>query len=726
MVGSTGLFADLCKKARFFQGKQLTLIEAYGMPVRQNVEILGDNLLLLRVPKSAIISYLIENVDPESLQFAFSSVAYGDVSQATLSTLSHSGVVRVFQSCDHIPDGTARQLHEEYRYRGMKSLYLYEYEGAVDIAQLSIVGLNQVISELQQDLSGSSSNYSFSEIQARAIEPLDAPHNSLYEIFYSYVAPVHITEPTTECPRIVNDLRYGFIWLHLTNLWLAICAKDDKINHMLSHTLEIHTGITKRHVVISKSILQRLESIEQVRRATLYDPSTGTRRRWTNPDMVRDPAAMSELQSRDAHDERPASGYNEVLPDGTSFALGYSNDKGKMFFSRDLTVSQIRDWCPRKITQIVNATRELCVSNPNEYIQNFAIEVLSGCPAQSKDAIVKISQAIVVCKTQGLSETPVTDNSLVYFNALGNKVDSFLRVNCEICQEPSEVRCTNTACQSLSVKIINNQLVCSDCRSTLNIEQIECSEGHTNIINSPADVVHVIPKYSLLDPISRLLSTSSNLTFNPDEEFFYIRGNRLFFCCSNNIKHVYLLEEVPEFARLLTNDVPPDQVTTIRNSLKNFKEKCGRPSIVNCGNCVEQRISNSCYLRLFGLFDPQYQLTPHQGHEYGDYSKLVTLENGQQKQMVLLMKKANPSCKPISIRNGIGRDIYSQVALYLNDSSVDVIGICVPGSLAQDFKAFLKLQGRWSGKKFMFLSADELIRIIYNTLVSKNITLAEI
>ena len=73
--------------------------------------------------------------------------------------------------------------------------------------------------------------------------------------------------------------------------------------------------------------------------------------------MSSDERAMVEIQTRDAEDERTASGYNEQLSDGGEFALGFSNSQSRIFFSRDLTVDQLRNWGPDKINELVTAVR---------------------------------------------------------------------------------------------------------------------------------------------------------------------------------------------------------------------------------------------------------------------------------------------------------------------------------------------------------------------------------
>ena len=134
-------------------------------------------------------------------------------------------------------------------------------------------------------------------------------------------------------------------------------------------------------------------------------------------------------------------------------------------------------------------------------------------------------------------------------------------------------------------------------------------------------------------------------------------------------------------------------------------------------------------MRLFGLFDPNYEPRPHQGHEFGDYSTLVNIEN-QQKTLVIAMKsnikRKKRAKKKVSLRDDVGSDLYSQVGAYLHDGSMDIIGICLPKKLEEGFAAMLKKDAQDKNKKLLIIDDDDLVQIVYSTMQNKGMQLDEI
>jgi len=132
--------------------------------------------------------------------------------------------------------------------------------------------------------------------------------------------------------------------------------------------------------------------------------------------MASDAEAMAELRARDDHDDRPTSGYNQTFPDGTTFALGYSNERGLMFFSRDLTVTQMRAWAPGKIGRIIAAVEEVRRTLPVDMTGAMLTQTLKGIPTAAKELIGEVAGAVIQCRADKLSEIPLPRDSLAYYH----------------------------------------------------------------------------------------------------------------------------------------------------------------------------------------------------------------------------------------------------------------------------------------------------------------------
>lgn len=330
----------------------------------------GTHLLLFRVPKGTLAE---EAISTEERRDRLAVVVGGETTQTSLSQLTHSDLIRAIRDGQVLAGDEIHRLHDEFRYRGMKSLYLFErLEALADISPTP-ASLNSHLE--RNDLNTRHSTGGFHTFRVTDVEVVQDVEG-LVEYSYTYVAPVGIIDPQTEYPKVVDDLRRAFAWLHTTEAWLAVCARDQIAAATITSAL-CHIGTFQvRTLPIPKSALQDLEPIEHIRRLSLTDPQTGTRRRWTNQDMARDAEAMDEIRHRDTYNERTTSGYNEELPGGVRFAIGYSNTQGRIFFSRDLTVTQMRGWGPRKLSRLVDVVRALRRTSPTDLLSRAAENVL--------------------------------------------------------------------------------------------------------------------------------------------------------------------------------------------------------------------------------------------------------------------------------------------------------------------------------------------------------------
>lgn len=156
--------------------------------------------------------------------------------------------------------------------------------------------------------------------------------------------------------------------------------------------------------------------------------------------------------------------------------------------------------------------------------------------------------------------------------------------------------------------------------------------------------------------------------------------------------------------------------------LGQFREKCNDSSKENCAGCVAKRVSPQCFMRLLALFDPSYHPSPHHGHEFGDYHRMVTLDGLPNVQLLTAMKSSQPAKTTVKLRHDLGKDIYSQVATYRKDATVGLVGILVPRRLEAGFKALLRTDAEQSNKKLVFFEEGEVVRIVHSVLKRRDLS----
>jgi len=679
------------------------------------IKISNEYQCLYRVPKSAIIDFLVNDKSEDSVRKAI-QVLDDSVSGKIISLLvdlDYKQVIYVFQKCLETTSQEAKELYRRYRYRGMKTLHIYSRKGKCNLHSLNISALNLVINTKVSELNDSSKK--FCNLEIREIESIH--EGSIRELSYTYHRFIQYTRTDTEYPDYVHDLRRGFIWIPFQDPWICICAKDEIVAHILHESLKQYFEFDSRPLPLTKSVQQGLENIEYMRKAG-YISTGGTARRLTNPHMSDDTEAMDECRQRDSLDDRPLAGFN-VESDGKKFSLTY-NESGYIYFSIDLDVDQMRMWGVNKIREIVQYITDLKLTEPGALI-GVKLKALSGVGTTVRPAIVEVASAIARCKNDSLSDVPLKSNAFELATNLGKYIKTRFRIFCKTCKDYSEIVCECGDVDNFSIE--DGHIKCKRCNKA--ISNISCFDGHKTHISQVENFVELLPLNRLNDLIVNIFKEASELTFIDSQESFSIKNDRLFYRHDAS-KTVYRINEVPQYKQSLLI-IPEKEISTIKKVINTFKEKCGKMSTDNCAKCTQDNIGTKCYLRLFGLFDPNYQPRPHQGHEFGDYSTFVNIEN-QQKTMAIAMKSKSKRVgrKKVTLRDDVGSDIFSQVGSYLQDGRMDVIGVCVPHKLEDGFAATLKQNAQSKNKKLLIIDDDDLVQIAYSVMQKNVMQLSEL
>ena len=79
------------------------------MALRRNAAIRGEAKLLYRVPKPAVVEYLVEHAPQKEITPAYRTVtqAAGLGTKADLIALAFTTLLRIFQACPSVPENAA-------------------------------------------------------------------------------------------------------------------------------------------------------------------------------------------------------------------------------------------------------------------------------------------------------------------------------------------------------------------------------------------------------------------------------------------------------------------------------------------------------------------------------------------------------------------------------------------------------------------------------------------
>jgi len=651
---------------------------------------------------------------------------------ADLSTIeqiaraSHRQLIHVAQQAENFTVENALQLHEEFRYRGAKTLYLgcYPVEIQETIQQLiesiNLDEFDQVVQKSFTEIEGSKTTRKYVQLSIREQDSFAIDSNRLHELTYSYVAIVRTTDPETEETRFHPDLRYSFVWINCTNPWIAVSAKDEAITTVLLNSLGEHFGINISRLPIPKDVELAIEHYDKVRRATHID-ERGVRTRISHENLYDFPEEMEDLQRRDRQSERMSSGYT-VSVDDTEFVFNYSRDKGAISFSKLLSTTALREFGVAKVDQIFSAIEQFKIESPHVLIPEITHRALLGSRGNTKELVTIIISALVAARQVNQSQIDIEAESSD-FGSLRKFFSLSIQADCEYCDDLQNIQCT---CGNRNFSLEDSHIVCTSCKQNIVVGDSRCVLNHDIHISQPTNLLTWYPTSSFLEIVESVTAQASQSKFNRHEEGFFIRGRTLHLFGTTGDKTVYLINDIPEFASLASINLPEERASVIGDALNNYKEKCRSMSHNSCSACVANRVGPHCLMRLYGLFIPSYTPRPHHNGEFGDVSFNVTLDGRQDQTMVILLKSGNPQGHPITLRQNIGQDLYTQLVEFWSDSRVAIIGIAVPQRIEDGFAAQLQRIARQHSKKLTFLGPDELGFIIQHVSEQYSLQIEEL
>ncbi|MFQ5852383.1 MAG: hypothetical protein ACE5JU_17600 [Candidatus Binatia bacterium] len=681
----------------------------------EGLRINGENAYkrLYAVPKNEILNYLLSRLGDEQLLDVSEQVRGEPITLDELRRSSHTDLIQIAASAERFTEDDALYLHEEFRYRGTKTFYLYSYpvadrESIDRILQADDLGaLNEAVLATHAELEEERPNFKYDNLELRESDRFNVEDENLWELVYSYVATVRTTDPETEESQFNPDLRFGFIWVNRTTPWLMISAKDEAIAVVFAQALARFFDTNIARLPIPKSVEVAVESYESVRRASHVD-GRGVRTRIAHQQLHIFPDEVEELQQRDQSEVRTSSGYN-VESGGIRFALGYSREKGAISFSKLLRTTLLRQFGVQKLTEIYLSIQEVREHSPDELIPFVVNRVLAGSWTTTKASIEEVIVKLATARQSHLDEIDLGVDPFELAR-LGKYFTLTAAIQCADCDDLQNIQCSH--CEAERFLPEAGRLICARCDTSVEAGEVRCVLGHEGYIVSPHEAVTLYPTRSLLTVVEQTLDQASQTKFNRHEENFLVRGTTLHVFGVHGEKTILMMEDIPEFQDAAALSLSPAQESDLVALLRDYREKCGEMSYEACGQCVQNRVAPHCLMRLYGLYDHRYTPRPHHGREFGDVSLNVTIDGHPDQTLVILLKKGNPNGHPITIRHGIGKDLFTQLESFWTNPNVSMIGIAVPQRIDDGFIARLQRKARGHNKKLGFFGVEELAKIV--------------
>lgn len=609
-------------------------------------------------------------------------------------------------------------LYEEYRYGGRASFFLYLLDSTHEREQMpSVEEWNTALDNLfSDDDTGAPLGVEISDIESLEL--------GLTEIRFTYEKQHEFIDPISEDYSSISELHFGFAWLNLRFGYLVLMSKFEDVNVVIEHLVARVIGTPPMPIRLTNHFINIHFAVEHIRSAGWFEPSTGVRRRVSGEEMY--DVAGEEVNRNDHRSERTTSLYDEPVSDEIRSRLGISLRKGKLYLTKTIRASELREWMYNRLHVVLLALRDL---NAEEYVTAVAAPIPPhyGLRTQRAQDHFRYIVSAILGKQRDhtfIAWLPFGDFDL-YSSLREFFVEPEAYFECEECGEASVICCPN--CDSDQLRVSRSTLKCRNCETEISGRTVEvrCLRGHS--IAYPYSEVKL-----LLRPNSRLQQIVSNYAditglgaYNPDEEFFTIEGSELSYV-RNDVQAVYLPDDLAEFAGLHGREaLSPDLWIMAGQLVQTLKEKCAileagnarQPRRLDCEECFQQNLARLCIPKLFRAMRADFMPLPHGGYEFGDVGLRVTISG--EPYVFIGIAKSKRGHLPIASNTTHGKEIVNQVlSQVLRDQRVQAFGIIAHAPLAEELRSTVVLLARMAGKKVVFWGEDELIRLCANLLNS--------
>jgi hypothetical protein len=461
--------------------------------------------------------------------FALRELLRDHVPGRTLGELRQAELVAEADRLATLHEADVDELYENYRYGRRLSFYLYLLPAGLDDPDLD--ELQRILDEIAatdrpgvDDEVAASEDYE-SDTSPNQVILMDSERiDGIQEIRYRYYT-VHRFLNAEEQPDQVYQTRYGFLWLDLSVGYLTILSRDEKINNLLTRALSTCLQAIPLPVRLPKELVDKHFSIEKARRLSHYDPGTGVRQSLSGRGLWE--AFDEEIRARERRFARPSSFYEEEVADGIVSGLGVTASKGKIYLTKTLPTSIVREWAIQRLPDLVCDVKDLRTDRPQDFSRSIEVINRMRLPAPGKAAIIEIAEALLQSEREELTTVQLSQPALAVYEALATKYFSpYVRAQCDQCEETAEL-CPH--CESQDLDFGEQRVTCKACGAVVSDEEtvaLKCMNGH--IARIPREEAFgIAPNHWLQKRIARIFAELGQVWLEADD-YFHIEGTTLY------------------------------------------------------------------------------------------------------------------------------------------------------------------------------------------------------
>lgn len=653
------------------------------------------------------------NVDKQNIENRLLNIknqSSTDDIEKLVNSQSRATLIKLIEMSYEITNNMIDDAYEKYRY-GLKPGFTLFWAKGYDkssINQNSLeISLKDFISRVNYD-----DNAKYKNLKFVAITEFE----NIYEISFSYLQRFNYINEDGEF-TYTYFMKECFVWVGISQNFIAINNMPDVLMNTLKSFFSKLYGADITNIKITNSLLDDVFSSDKAKRVTKHNSNP--------PENQLEKVTFSDPNLSEKQECIPSgyenynvtnTQYAEQIDENTIGTLGLNCNKGKLYLSKSLTSTQFRNWSIGRIQDIIGYYQQAKDISMDVIVgyNMFSSDEWGKLNSSKIDILNNIAYSIINCKKSNITSFPFDLDTYDVYSEFHDLFSAKIRFTCEQCEEKAIAYCSKCESSNLSItKKFSPKIVCNDCsHSQSNVFSFNCEQGHVNVFHNINDIIELSSTDEFTEKLIGTLKLYYNdLSFSKNEYFVISNGN--IELCSSPDYEKLKPSDIYDFAGIINKTLDNDE-EKLNKILCLLNEKCNNPTIEKCKSCKNKICSClndiGCLIKLFDGFEG-YTPQPHQGHEFGDISMLIKINN-ENKTFLGIAKSVSAKAKKVTKSSKIGREIIQQSLDAFANARTDVIGIIYPHLLDDQLKYLLYHNAKLNNKSLVILDYDFMIRLL--------------
>lgn len=683
-----------------------------AIPEEQKIKLESMQIKGIR----AMIWKNIKEEDVESRLLQIKNQSFTNDIRKLVNSQSRAVLIELIERSFEITTQIIDDAYEKYRY-GLKPGFTLFWAKTNNNLFFDKVSLEEKIKEfISNQKYGDDDKYK--NLEFVSIMEFDGT----YEISLSYLQKFNYINENGEF-TFVYMMKECFAWVGIDKNFIAINNMPENLMNSLKRFFSRLYSADITNIRITTKLLKQVFSVNKAKRISIHNENP--------PENQLQKVTFADQNLGDKQDCIPDgyedyaitnTQYVEDIDDNTTGTLGVNCDKGKMYLSKSLTSSQFQTWSIKRINDIITFfqnSSELTL----ETVSGFNMFSSSSWNEVKKTAIPileEIVYALISCKESNSEAYPITFDTFKAYTELGNKFQEKVTCICDTCEESSIPSCTDCGGTHFNItKKDPAKIVCKDCgKMQEGPFMFDCEIGHTNTIDNISNVISLVATDDFVDKLSNTIKLYYKDFSLEKGEYFVLSNGALTLRSSPNYEKLKP-SDIEEFAPIVNRKLE-HSLDVLQSKMKDLKEKCLYPTNIQCSQCKYNQLCDikdlKCLMKLFEDFEG-YTPQPHQGHEFGDISMLLSL-NGKN---VTFLGVAKSGISKITKSSKTGREIIQQVIDAFNTAQSELIGVIYTGLIDDQLKYLLFHEAKVHNKKIVILDEDFMLHLLDKYLTDRKL-----